>query len=159
MMFITKTFTRTSLIILTLFISQFCCNKENNILGEFDIEEINPKKFLEEIEREQKPKKQESRQHNLNSIEDLPNFLQNNNLNEDEGAEILSKFLIQDDISIKKIGVIYDHTGFDALNSDEVPSPIGTEERLIQRTKSAANIYVSIKLFILLISLGKNIQI
>ena len=141
MMFITK----TSLIIVSLFISQFCCNKENNILGEFDIEEINPKKFLEEIEREnQKQKKQETKQHNLNSIEDLPNFLQNNNLNEDEGVELLSKFLIQDDISIKKIGVIYDHTGFDALNSDEVPSPRGTEERLIQRTKSAANIYVSV---------------
>ena len=47
MMFIRKYFIRTSLVIFTLIVIQISCNKENSILGEFDIEEINPKKFLD----------------------------------------------------------------------------------------------------------------
>lgn len=49
--------------------------------------------------------------------------------------------MIQDDYTLKKFGVVYDQTGFDGLNKDENIMPIGTEERLIQRSKSAANIW------------------
>ncbi len=115
----------------------------NKFFSEFDLEELNPKNFLEQIEKETKPKIEETKYLQLKSIEDLPKFLQHNNLNEDEGVEILTKFLIVDDLSIKKLGAIYDQTGFDGLNQDEIKAPAGTDDRLIQRSKSSGNIYVS----------------
>ncbi len=129
----------------------------NKFFSEFDIEELNPKNFLEQIEKETKPKIEENKYLQLKSIEDLPKFLQHNNLNEDEGVEILTKFLIVDDLSIKKLGAIYDQTGFDGLNQDEIKASAGTDDRLIQRSKSSGNIYVSHIYF--KISLEQNTRI
>lgn len=111
-----------------------------DVLG---IPDINPKKMLEEIESETKlGEKDNAEKVQLRTIEDLPNFLQKSNLNEDEGIQILTRFLIQDDITLKKYGVVYDQTGFDGIPKDEARSPFGTEDRLIQRARSAANILV-----------------
>ena len=103
------------------------------------IPDINPKQMIEELDSEEKPKQNEQKVQ-LKTIDDLPNFLQKSNLNEDEGIEILTRFLIQDDITLKKYGVIYDQTGFDGIPLDETRAPFGTEERLSQRARSAANI-------------------
>lgn len=106
------------------------------------IPDINPKNLLEELDKEEKPVNEKPRAQ-LRTIDDLPNFLQKSNLTEDEGIEILTRFLIQDDLTLKKYGVIYDQTGFDGIPRDEARAPLGTEERLIQRARSGANIYVS----------------
>lgn len=108
------------------------------------IPDINPKKMLEELDKEDKPKEPEKEKAQLKTIDDLPNFLQKSNLNEDEGIEILTRFLIQDDLTLKKYGVVYDQTGFDGIPKDEARAPFGTEERLVQRARSAANIQVRI---------------
>ena len=42
---------------------------------------------------------------------------------------------------MKKIGAIYDQSGFDGLNPIESISSKGTEERLKQRARSAANLF------------------
>jgi hypothetical protein len=108
------------------------------------IPDLNPKQLLNEIEEESKKKeKPESKLPQLKTIEDLPNFLKNSNLNEDDGIKILTRFLIQDDFTLKKYGVVYDQSGFDGITSGEHIAPIGTEERLIQRARSAANIWVN----------------
>ena len=39
---------------------------------------------------------------------------------------------------------MYDQSGFDGLPKAEPLAPIGTDERLIQRARSAANIWVTI---------------
>ena len=92
----------------------------------------------------------------LRSIEDVPAFLKNGNMDEDEGVKILTRFLIQDDFQLKKYGVVYDQSGFDGLTSGELIAPIGTEERVQQIARSAANIWV---IFLINISLKKNIKL
>lgn len=107
------------------------------------IPDLNPKALLDEIDED--PNKNDKNQKTaprLKSIEDVPNFLKNGNMNEEEGVKILTRFLIQDDFQLKKYGVVYDQTGFDGLTRGEMIAPIGTEERLMQRAKSSANIWV-----------------
>jgi len=125
--------------------SKYFNNKVNK--DPFDalgIPDINPKTMLEELDKEDKSKEPEKEKVQLRTIDDLPNFLQKSSLNETEGIEILTRFLIQDDLTLKKYGVVYDQSGFDGIPKDEAKSPFGTEERLTQRARSAANINVSI---------------
>jgi hypothetical protein len=58
------------------------------------IPDLNPKALLMDIESENK-KEDKKPYTQLRTIEDLPKFLANNNLNEDDGIKILTKFLIQ----------------------------------------------------------------
>lgn len=102
------------------------------------IPDLSPKKVMEEIEVKTDKNKGPPQ---LKSMEDLPNFLKSTNVNEEEGIKVLTRFLIQDDFTLKKYGVVYDQTGFDGLSKDEMIAGIGTEERLNQRAKSSANIW------------------
>jgi hypothetical protein len=79
----------------------------------------------------------------LNSLEDLPKFLQNNKLNAEEGTKIISKFLISDDYMLKKYGAVFDQTGFDGIMNIESINPIGRPERIVQRARSAAKIFLN----------------
>lgn len=79
---------------------------------------------------------------NLNTIEDLPNFLEKSNLSQEDGMKILSKFLLADDYFMKKYGAVFDKTGFDGLPDSEPISPPNSPLRLEQRAKSAAQIWV-----------------
>jgi len=107
------------------------------------IPDMNPRDMLKEFdEKENQETKNKKEAPQLKTIDDLPNFLQKSNLNEEDGIKILTRFLIQDDITLKKYGVVYDQSGFDGINRDETIAPIGTEERLTQRARSAANIWV-----------------
>ena len=110
------------------------------ILG---IKSIDKAQILEKVEKsEHKTNSNIKKKYpKLKTIEDLPTFLKHAELNEDEALNILTKFLIQDDIKLKKYGAIFDETGFDGLNPIEPISAEGTEERLNQRARSAANIY------------------
>ncbi len=109
------------------------------------IPDLNPKALLTELDDEvgkRDPNKGSVKGAVLKTIEDLPNFLKNSSLNEEEGVKTLTRFLIQDDFTLKKFGVVYDQSGFDGLVSGERVAPIGTEDRLMQRARSAANIWV-----------------
>ena len=109
------------------------------------IPDLNPKALLTELDDEagkRDPNKGTVKGAVLKTIEDLPNFLKNSSLNEEEGVKTLTRFLIQDDFTLKKFGVVYDQSGFDGLVSGERVAPIGTEDRLMQRARSAANIWV-----------------
>lgn len=106
------------------------------------IPDLNPKQLLEELDAAHNKNNKKDEIPKLKSIEDLPNFLKNSKINEDEAIKVLTRFLIQDDITLKKYGVVYDQTGFDGIHNHEKISPIGTEERLAQRARSAANIWV-----------------
>ena len=60
------------------------------------IPDLNPKALLQEIENEGGKKgDREDKVVQLKSIEDLPKFLANSKLNEEEGIKILTRFLIQ----------------------------------------------------------------
>ena len=102
------------------------------------IPDLSPKRVMEEIEVKTDKSKGPPQ---LRTMEDLPNFLKNTNVNEDDGIKVLTRFLIQDDFTLKKYGVVYDQTGFDGLGKDEMIAGIGTEERLSQRAKSSSNIW------------------
>ena len=107
------------------------------------IPDLNPKALLEEVDMESnKTKKNQKTFPKLKTIEDVPGFLKNGNMNEEEGVKILTRFLIQDDFQLKKYGVVYDQTGFDGLTPGELVAPIGTEERVQQIARSAASIWV-----------------
>lgn len=108
------------------------------------IPDLNPKALLNELEQSQTQKSREKSKGvaTLRTIDDLPNFLKNSSLNEQDGIKVLTRFLIQDDYTLKKYGVVYDQTGFDGITSGERVAPIGTDERLQQRSRSAANIWV-----------------
>ena len=79
----------------------------------------------------------------LNTIEDLPQFLKSSKLSDDELMEVLSRFLLQDDIALKQYGAIYDQTGFDGLKNEVKELPVFEDDRNIIKAKSAANIFVS----------------
>ncbi len=80
----------------------------------------------------------------IKSIQDIPNFLQNNNLSKEEGIKIISKFLLADDFMLKKFGAVFDQSNFDGVMSMESISPVGSPERPIQRARSAAKIFSSL---------------
>lgn len=65
----------------------------NDPFSALGIPDLNPKALLKELETEKKDDKKPYTQ--LKTIEDLPKFLANSNLNEDDGIKILTKFLIQ----------------------------------------------------------------
>ena len=77
----------------------------------------------------------------IKSIEDLPTFLQNSNISQEEGLRIISKFLMADDYLLKKFGAVFDQTGFDGLMNMEPIHPVGSKERSAQRAKSAAKLF------------------
>jgi hypothetical protein len=108
------------------------------------IPELNPQALLEEIDEDANKKRNQKSIPKLKSIEDVPDFLKNGNMNEEDGIKILTRFLIQDDFQLKKFGVVYDQSGFDGLTPGEMIAPIGTEQRLMQRAKSSANLWVNI---------------
>jgi len=119
------------------------------------IPDLNPKALLSEIDDESSkkdPNKASGKGAVLKTIDDLPNFLKNSSLNEEEGVKTLTRFLIQDDFTLKKYGVVYDQSGFDGLVSGERIAPIGTEDRLQQRARSTANIWVSLKYILIFIT-------
>jgi hypothetical protein len=156
-----KNFSQRGLIIfalcsLGLIIEVYTNNLHSNDKDPFKslgIPDLNPKQLLQELEEENSKKQDNSNKNNLphlKSIDDLPNFLKNSNLNEEEAIKILTRFLIQDDFTLKKYGVVYDQTGFDGLTSGERIAPVETEERLMQRARSAANIWVKYYILILL---------
>lgn len=105
------------------------------------IPDLSPKKIMEEIDTKTVDPRNSKTLPQLKSMDDLPNFLKMSNVNEDEAIKILTRFLIQDDFTLKKYGVVYDQTGFDGLGREEIIAAIGTEERLNQRAKSSANIW------------------
>ena len=112
-------------------------NVNSDPFAALGIPDLSPKKVMDELE----VKKENKGPPTLKSMEDLPNFLKNTNVNEEDGIKVLTRFLIQDDFTLKKYGVVYDQTGFDGLGRDEIKAAIGTEERLNQRAKSSANIW------------------
>ena len=116
-------------------------NNNNDPFAALGIPDLSPKKVMEEIDKKASDPRQNKNVPQLKSMEDLPNFLKLSNINEEEGIKILTRFLIQDDFTLKKYGVVYDQTGFDGLGREEVIAAIGTEERLNQRAKSSANIW------------------
>jgi hypothetical protein len=137
---------RTFIILIALWIDYTSCVKfnveEKDPFKSLGIPDINPKQLLDEIDKETKKKPEKESIPQLKSIDDLPNFLKNSKLNEEEGIKVLTRFLIQDDFTLKKYGVVYDQTGFDGISPHEKIAPLGTEERLQQRARSASNIWV-----------------
>lgn len=130
-------------LILTNKCSEFSASGEGDPFRSLGIPDLNPKLILEELDTSSTSRNTKNEEiPKLRSIEDLPKFLKNTKISEDEAIAVLSRFLIQDDITLKKYGVVYDQSGFDGLQSNEKISPVGTEERLIQRARSAANIWV-----------------
>lgn len=107
------------------------------------IPDLNSEQLLEEVDISKKKVKLEGPV-KLSSIDDLPNFLKNTNLNEEDALKVLTRFLIQDDLTLKKFGVVYDQTGFDGIQTSQKISPVGTEERSLQRARSSANLWVCI---------------
>lgn len=116
-------------------------SNSNDPFAALGIPDLSPKKVMDEIDKRNDDPRQSKSIPQLKSMEDLPNFLKLSNINEEEGIKILTRFLIQDDFTLKKYGVVYDQTGFDGLGKEEMIAPIGTEERLNQRAKSSANIW------------------
>jgi len=110
------------------------------------IPDLNPKQILEDLDSSNKQAKNEEAP-KLMYIQDLPNFLKNPKISEEYAIKVLSKFLLQDDINLKKYGVVYDQSGFDGIQNTEKISQLGTEERLVQRARSAAKIWVNLNKF------------
>lgn len=103
------------------------------------IDELNPKKLLEDIDKESKKKLQ---QNELKTIADLPDFLKTSKLSDEELMEVLSRFLMQDDINLKKYGAVYDMTGFDGVKESFKELPADQDQRNQIKGRSAATIFV-----------------
>jgi len=78
----------------------------------------------------------------IKTVEDLQKFLKKGNFDEPQGLTIINKFLIADDFILRKNGAVFDLTGYDGLNSSEMAYPAGSNEKLLQRAKSAARLFV-----------------
>lgn len=80
----------------------------------------------------------------IKTIDDLQRYLKSNNFDENEGLNVVSRFLISDDFYSKQNGVVFDVTGFDGLPIGEKINPVNTVEREAQRARSAARIHVNL---------------
>ena len=130
-------------------LSTECCkisltlNKKNDSKDPFKsigIPELNPKQLLEELDKE---KEKNNSNGNLNSIDDLPNFLKYSKLSDEKAMEVLTRFLLQDDITLKPMGAIYDHSGRDGLKKEELSDlPDDIEMKTIFRARSSASIFM-----------------
>lgn len=110
------------------------------------IPDLNPQRMLEELDLYKKDhKKRIYEEIKLKSIADVPKFLKYSNITQEEAIETVSKFLLQDDSYLKTMGVIFDQNGFEGLKKGTKIANFGTEERLIQRAKSSAYLWVKKK--------------
>jgi len=76
----------------------------------------------------------------ISDINDLQNYLKKKDLDENEGLNVVSRFLISEDHYSKQNGVVFDVTGFDGLATDEkILAP--SLERDAQRARSAGRIH------------------
>ena len=91
---------------------------------------------------ESKPKEAEVPR--LETIDDLPAFVESSYFNTRAGVNMLTKFLTEDDDQLKENGGIFDQSGFDGLDKSEDVYPVGTEMRLKQRARSAVNLYTKL---------------
>jgi len=73
------------------------------------------------------PKKQ--KKFKLNSIEDLPRFIESGQYNNESGMKLITKFLSEDDETLKDLGGVYDETGLDGIDEKEELLAEGTVER------------------------------
>jgi hypothetical protein len=127
---------------LIILILSIICSLSEDPFALLGIPTFNPSQILQEQEKVVKKK------FNTNSpipiirtYEDLPFFLQNAHLSEEEGIELISKFLLSQDFLLKQFGIVFDISGFDELGNE--PRALrGSKERIIQRARSAAKIYV-----------------
>jgi hypothetical protein len=103
---------------------------------------------LLDIDNESKKKYE---QNELNSIEDLPDFLKTSKLSDEELMEVLSRFLMQDDINLKKFGAIYDMTGYDGVKDSFKELPADQDQRNQIKGRSAATLFVIYYKFIIII--------
>ena len=119
-------------------------NDDNNKdpFASLGVEMLDPKKLLSELENETTPK---SLVKSLSNIQDLPDFVKNSSLSDDEVMDVISRFLLQDDINLRQYGAVYDKTGFDEVKEVKELPDDPMQAALIQ-AKSAAIIYVKEKL-------------
>jgi len=73
--------------------------------------------------KEKKPKLK------LNSIEDLPKFMESNEYTNAAGIKLITKFLSEEDEDIKSAGGVWDLTGFDGIPPEEDEEAKGSELR------------------------------
>jgi len=78
----------------------------------------------------------------VNSVEDLPKLIEQGTYTPSLGMQLIKKFLTDDDDSLKEVGAVYDQTGFDAIDPSEEIYPKDTQQRIEQRAKSAALMWV-----------------
>ena len=103
------------------------------------IPKIDSSYFLDSvIEHEPSPKTHKK----LHTMDDLPKFLEDSDLSQEEGLCIISKFLISQDSWITRAGGVFDQTNFDGLIDNEpIASPKSLEWNS-QRARSAAKLWV-----------------
>ena len=80
----------------------------------------------------------------IHNLDDLQNYLKTKNLDEEDGLNVVSRFIISDDYYSKNNGVVFDVTGFDGLATDEKILAKNTLERSAQRARSAGRIHVKL---------------
>jgi hypothetical protein len=69
-------------------------------------------------------------------------FLGNSSDSPPVGMQLISQFLLEDNSILDQNGGVVDRTGIEGLSLSEKPAPIGTAERLKQRARSAASLYL-----------------
>jgi hypothetical protein len=120
-----------------------CCILDDpfHVLG---IPSLNPSAiFKEEPYRPPKPRQMPKIQKPVSQQGgNLPLFLQKLDLSKPEDLKVASRFLISEDVNIKKYGAVFDNTGFSGIPQTEQIFATGTKERVMQQVRSTAKIYV-----------------
>lgn len=76
----------------------------------------------------------------LDYLQHLPRFLQSQS--ENTQLNVLTKFLIEDEEILKDNDGVYDESGHDGLDPSEELNPIDSDERIDQRARSAAFLWI-----------------
>jgi hypothetical protein len=138
-------------VFLIIYLNYICTENPFTILG---IPSLKPSSLFDDDYTVQNNKKEKVITHkqenlpNIKTLQNLQDYLKIANLEENEGLNLVSRFLISDDFYSKQNGVIFDITGFDGLPMEEKIFALNTQEREAQRARSAAKIYVKFYLII-----------
>lgn len=128
-----------------LFLHNFVLSRLGEESAVFEIPKLDANFFLN-VDSTSPTKKEDSinkkENFKLKKMDDLPTFLEHSQFTEREGICILSKFLMSQDILVRKSGGIFDQTNFDGLMNMEPISAPNSLEWNAQRARSAVKLWV-----------------
>jgi translation elongation factor EF-G len=100
------------------------------------LEELNPKKIIDEVTGV-------SNNSEFDELSNIPQFIKSSKLSNEEIIQVISRYLLKDNLKVKNFGSVFDKTGHDALPEITSLPTNNPLDRCQIRARSATILFVS----------------